>query len=524
MDLFQILLAITGVVATTFFLHRNWKASSRAPNSGRKSPPEPTGAWPLIGHLHKLGGPNSLHRNLAELADKYGPVFKIRLGIQQAVVVSNWEAVKECFTTHDKAFGNRPTSSAGVYLGYNYAGFGFAPCGPFWREMRKLVLSEVLSSRRLEMLKHIRISEIETSIKELYSDITKNDGASPAKVVISEWIEQLTLNIIMRTIAGRRYTEDGSKKEAQHFKRVVKEFMYTSAQFVVSDIIPIPLLRWLDPNGIIKEMKRIAKEVDAMCETWIDEHVERRMRNKSGPEDDKDFIDVLLSKIEDGSTYGHSRDTVIKATITNIILAGSDTTAINLIWVLSLLLNNRDAMRKAQEEIDKNVGKERWVEETDIKHLVYLQAVVKETLRLYPPGPLSVPHQSIENCEVTGYSIPKDTRLFVNVWKLHRDPRIWSEPEKFLPERFLTRQAELDVSGQHFEFTPFGSGRRSCPGITFAMQVTQLTLARVLQGFDLITPSNLPVDMMEGQGMTLSKVNPVEVLMNPRLPSALYEN
>lgn len=319
MDLFPILLAITGLVATTtFFLHKNWKSSSKEPNSGKKSPPEPTGAWPLIGHLHKLSGPNSLHRKLAELADKYGPVFKIRLGNQQAVVISNWEAVKECFTTYDKAFGNRPASSAAVYLGYNYAAFGFAPYGPFWREMRKLVLLEVLSSRRLEMLKHIRISEIETSIKELYSDITKNndDGVSPAKVVVSEWIEQLTLNIIVRTVAGRRYTEYGTNKDAQHFKTVVRQFMYTSAQFVVSDIIPIPLLRWLDPNGIIKEMKRIAKEVDDICETWILEHVERRMRNKSGHEDDdKDFIDVLLSKIEDGSTHGHSRDTIIKATV-----------------------------------------------------------------------------------------------------------------------------------------------------------------------------------------------------------------
>lgn len=318
MDLFPILLAILGLVATTtFFLHRNWKSSSKEPNRGTKSPPEPTGAWPLIGHLHKLSGPNSLHRKFAELADKYGPVFKIRLGNQQAVVISNWEAVKECFTTYDKALGNRPASSAGVYLGYNYAAFGFAPYGPFWREMRKLVLLEVLSSRRLEMLKHIRISEIETSIKELYSDFTKNsDSASPAKVVISEWIEQLTLNIIVRTIAGRRYSEDGTKKDAQHFKTVVKQYMYTSAQFVVSDIIPIPLLRWLDLNGIIKEMKRIAKEVDSICETWIHEHVERRMKNKSENEDDdKDFIDILLTKIEDGSTHGHSRDTLIKATV-----------------------------------------------------------------------------------------------------------------------------------------------------------------------------------------------------------------
>ncbi|KAF7152786.1 hypothetical protein RHSIM_Rhsim01G0216500 [Rhododendron simsii] len=211
--------------------------------------------------------------------------------------------------------------------------------------------------------------------------------------------------------------------------------------------------------------------------------------------------------------------------LVNLILAGSDTTSINLTWVLSILLNNRPALTRAQEEIDTQIGKTRWVEERDVKSLVYLQAIVKETLRLYPPGPLSIPHQATADCEIGGYNIPKGTRVFPNVWKLHRDPRVRPDPEEFVPERWLAgnHAAGVDVSGKNFELSPFGSSRRSCPGTTVAMQVTQLTLARLIQGFELATPGNEAVDMSEGLGMTLPKVKPLEVVITPRLSSDLYE-
>jgi cytochrome P450 len=207
----------------------------------------------------------------------------------------------------------------------------------------------------------------------------------------------------------------------------------------------------------------------------------------------------------------------------NLILAGSDSTSINLTWLLSLLLNNKHALKRAQEELDLKVGRDRWVEEHDIKDLVYLQAVIKETLRLYPPGPLSVPHEAMGDCQVCGYDVLKGTRVFVNVWKLHRDPRVWSDPEAFLPERFLTSHANVDASGQHFEFTPFGSGRRACPGFLLALQISHLTLARLLQGFEWRTPMNVAVDMAEGLGITLPKTTPLEVVLTPRLSAKLYQ-
>nr|QNS29957.1 cytochrome P450 [Nothapodytes nimmoniana] len=488
------------------------------------SPPEPSGAWPLIGHLHLLGGQKPVAQNLANLADKYGSIFSIRLGVHRTIVISSWEAVKECFTHNDRKFAARPVSTHGKYLGYDHAAFGFASYGPYWREMRKLALIEVLSTRRLEKLRQVRVSELEDCIKELCNLIaSKNNGEV---VTISHWLEQSILNIIVRTIAGKRYssTTDGLEdEEARRFRTVIKEFMHVSGDFVLSDAIPLPFLRWMDLQGNIKKMKRISEELDSIFEGWLREHVERRAKSEAvDGEELHDFLDVLISVIDDKFSFLYSRETIIKATAMNLILAGSDSTAVHLEWLLSLLLNKRDVLKYAQEEIEIKVGKNRWVQESDIPNLVYLQAIVKEGLRLYPPGPLAVPHEAMEDCRVGGFHIPKGTRLFVNVWKLHRDPRVWTDPEEFRPERFLSDHADVDVSGQHYEFIPFGSGRRSCPGIQFASLVTHLTLARLIQGFEFRTVANEPVDMTEGMGVTLPRATPLEVLITLRLPSQFY--
>ncbi|OIT28660.1 cytochrome p450 82g1, partial [Nicotiana attenuata] len=178
-----------------------------------------------------------------------------------------------------------------------------------------------------------------------------------------------------------------------------------------------------------------------------------------------------------------------------IILDGADTTAVQWTWLMSLLLNNPNVMKRAQEETDIKIGKKKWIEESDVQDLAYLQAITKEALCLYPPAPLLAPHKATKDCKILGYDVPKGTRLFVNPWKIHRDPRIWSDPENF----------------QNFEFIPIGSGRRSCPGMKFATIVTLLTFARLLQGFDFSTPSNMAVDMREGLDINMPKATILEV-------------
>ncbi|XP_022772432.1 cytochrome P450 82A3-like [Durio zibethinus] len=150
--------------------------------------------------------------------------------------------------------------------------------------------------------------------------------------------------------------------------------------------------------------------------------------------------------------------------------------------------------------------------------------LTKETLRLYPAAPLSVIHEAIEDCTVNGYHVSAGTWLIFNLQKIHRDQQVWSDPCEFRPERFLTTHKDVDVRGQNFELIPFGSGRRMCPGVSFALQILRLTLANVLHWFEFETPSDEPVDMREEAGLTSPKATPLEVHITPRLPAFLYES
>uniref|UniRef100_A0A2P2JNX3 Cytochrome P450 n=1 Tax=Rhizophora mucronata TaxID=61149 RepID=A0A2P2JNX3_RHIMU len=524
MDFSSHLLAISGLLALVL-LYQSWKRRDHSYKSkGLLLVPEPSGALPIIGHLHLLGAQKTLARTLAAMADKYGPIFTIWLGKHRAVVVSGSEAIKECFTTNDRILASRPKSSHGEYLSYNYASFGFASYGTYWRNIRKIATIQLLSSQRLKLLRHVQVSEVNMLIKDLYF-FYKTNNRDSSKIVISEHLEQLTLNMITRMIAGKRYFNSCNSENEGEGKRIgelMKEFMYISGALVPSDLIPF--LRWMNYFlGPIKTMKRLSREFDLVLESWIEEHKTKRLKISEPKNMQEDFIDVLLSVLEDDLIFGHTRNTIIKATAMTLLIAGADTTSIALTWILANLLSNRHALERAQEELDLKVGRERWVEDSDVGNLVYLQAIVKETLRLYPPGPLSVPHEAAEDFCISGYHVPKGTRLLVNLWKLHRDPNVWSSPEEFMPERFLTMQANMGVSGQDFVLIPFGSGRRSCPGMTFALQAIHMTLAKLLQGFNLTTPMNVPVDMTEGLGITLPKATPLEVQIVPRLDPTFYE-
>ncbi|KAL9421822.1 hypothetical protein AB3S75_034151 [Citrus x aurantiifolia] len=482
--------------------------------------PEAGGAWPLIGHLHLLRRPEPAHRVLGNMADKYGPIFTMKLGVKQALVVSNWEIAKECFTTNDKAFAGRPKTMATELLGYNFSVIGFAPYGNYWRQSRKIATIELLSNCRLEKLKHVRESEVKASIQRLYKNcISSSSSRKVVSVEMIHWLEGTVLDIILRIIAGKRHTS--KSKEVNDWQQQITKFTALSGQFVVSDALPF--LRWLDIGGYERLMSKTAKYFDIILQEWLDEH---KMKRDSGDvKGDEDFMYVLLSLLDDNAEQLPDRDAdaVIKAICVTVIVAAADTSVVTLTWAIALLLNNRDVLKKAQDELDIQVGTERPVNESDTRNLVYLQAIIKETMRLYPAAPLLLPHESIEECVVNGYHVPAGTQLFVNAWKIQRDPCVWEEPCQFQPERFLTRYKDIDVRGQNFELIPFGSGRRMCPAVSLGLQVMQLTLASLVHGFDFTTPSDEPVDMGEAMGLTIAKATPLEVLVSPRLSASLYD-
>ena len=240
------------------------------------------------------------------------------------------------------------------------------------------------------------------------------------------------------------------------------------------------------------------------------------------------FIYQVLSTMEhsDQKTQfiGLDTDTVIKSLCQNLIVGGYDTIAVSSTWVISLLLNNRDVLKKAQEELDANVGKDRQVEDSDTGKLVYLQAIIKEVMRLYPSGPL-LERVVTEDCEIGGYHVGAGERILVNIWKVQRDPNVWSDPLEFRPERFLGdgEAMKKDLRGQDFEFIPFGSGRRICPAVTFSLGFMNLILARLIHSFDMRTPMDAMVDLTGSPSLINKKVTPLQVLLAPRLNSSVYK-
>ncbi|KAI3684781.1 hypothetical protein L6452_34007 [Arctium lappa] len=347
--------------------------------------PEASGAWPIIGHFNLFGASSNLpHLALASMADRYGPIFTVRLGIRRVLVVSSPEIAKEIFTTHDVIVSDRPKYLAAKILGHNYASLSFAPYGPYWSGMRKIISQELLSSSRLEKLKFVQVFELENSIKnmlELWRE--KRDADGKALVEMKTWFGELTMNTVLRMVAEKRYTaieDDDDEEEMKRHRKVMREWFLYLGRFVVADTFPF--LGWLDLGGHEKTMKRVATELDSMVGKWLDEHRRKRASDETSRE--KDFIDVMMSVVEDDPSTDYDADTIIKANCMTLIVSGTDTTAVTLTWALSLLLNNRYALRKAQEELEMHIGKDRQVNESDIKNLVYLQAVVKEALRLYP--------------------------------------------------------------------------------------------------------------------------------------------
>ena len=177
---------------------------------------------------------------------------------------------------------------------------------------------------------------------------------------------------------------------------------------------------------------------------------------------------------------------------------------------MALLLNHPEAMNKAVAEIDAHVGQDRLLDEQDLPKLTFLHNIINETLRLFPPVPLLVPHESSGDCTLCGFDIPRGTMLLVNLWTIHRDPELWVEATKFVPERFETGE------GEGYKLIPFGAGRRVCPGVNLGRRVMALALGTLIQTFEWERVGKEEIDLTEGIGLSMPKAKPLQALCRPR--------
>ncbi|KAD6119719.1 hypothetical protein E3N88_10990 [Mikania micrantha] len=457
---------------------------------------------PVIGHLHLLS-PHP-HQAFHKLSIKHGPLFQLYLGSTPCVVVSSPETAKEILKTHETAFLDRPPNSIVDYFAYGGKGFIFAPYGPYWKFLKKIIMSELLNGKTLDSLIPVRHDEINRFIKHLSQKA--KDGRF---VELEGELMKLTSNVISRLFMSKRCSEEDD--EIGNIAKIIAETGEIIGKFNLSDHI------WFCKNLDLQGFGRISKDVhgrfDAVIEMIIRDHEKARMQDKGV----KDLLNILLDISEDESMEMKLTRENIKAFIKDILAAGTDTSAISVEWALAELINHPNIMKKAVEEIDQVVGKNRLLNEKDIPNLPYLQAIVKESLRLHPTAPLIL-RSSTQDRNVGGYHIPANTTTLVNVWSLGRDPIHWDQPLKFKPERFEGKQ--WDVRGQHFHLLPFGTGRRMCPGTSLGLLTVHITLGAMIQCFEWKAGryGNLSmVDMEEGIGITLPRANPLVCIPVARL-------
>ncbi|KAI0504814.1 hypothetical protein KFK09_015767 [Dendrobium nobile] len=432
---------------------------------------------PILGHLHHFTKP--LHQTFTDLAGRLGPVIYLRFGSRPVVVISSPELAELCLTTHGAV-----------------------------RVHRTAAATELLFSHCLRSAARIRADETRRLLRGLFREAeaaaAEWSAGGAVKVELKSRLFGMGVDAMMRMVAGKNYYGEGvvAAEEGRRFREVIENFFGLRRVSKVGDFLP--WLSWVDMVEVGQRLPTFRERMDELLQELIEE--QRGRLNSAASENT--MLSLLLSlQTTDPENYS---DSFIKDIVMSFIIAGTETISNTIEWAVSLLLNNAEKLKKARTEIDDLIGHHRLLSESDLPNLPYLHCIISETLRLYPAAPLLVAHESSSECVIDGYDVPAGTMLLVNVYSIHRNPEVWQEPTKFIPERFQSSRAEGSV------VLPFGLGRRRCPGEALAGRMVGLVLGSMIQCFEWERVGSEAVDMKERASATLPKVAPLEAVCTPR--------
>ncbi|GJS09962.1 geraniol 8-hydroxylase-like protein [Tanacetum coccineum] len=455
-------------------------------------PPGPAGL-PIIRNLLDIGA--NPHESLAKLSKKHGPLMTIRLGSVTTVVASTPDAAREILQRNDVACSGRTIRDAATAMNDHDSAVIWIQPNQEWRTLRKALNTCLTQKQKIDTLSSLRQNVMGAMLEFLRESGRNNKAVDIGKLTFAVALNQMSNTILSHNVTSYDSDDIGG------FKTRVKTVMEVNGKFNIADIFP--LLKPLDPQNIRRQAKAAYSWLDTLIEGCVSTRLKHR---ESKLPRFGDVLDSLLDYSQD-----HEADFKLKhvnTLLVDMFLGGTETSSNTTEWVMTELLLNPHIFSRVREEVSATVEKDGKIQEAKILELPYLQAVIKESMRLHLAVPLLVPHKAETEIKLGKYVVPKNTQILVNAWAIARDPRYWDNPLMFNPERFLGN--EVDYKGQHFEFLPFGSGRRICPGIPLALRVVSFMVASFVYHFDWrLAHAREEMDMDVIFGLTLIRATPL---------------
>ncbi|XP_039169227.1 cytochrome P450 78A7-like [Eucalyptus grandis] len=464
---------------------------------------------PIFGSLLALRGRSGRdclpHRVLAAAAARTparAQLMAFSLGSAPAVVSSDPCTAREILAS--PGFADRPLKRSARSLMFERA-IGFAPAGAYWGLLRHVAESHLFTPRGVSAYEPARRLDCAAMVSRIAAEQRVR-----CFVALRDHLQLASLNSIMESVFGKRYDVGRDAEELEDLRSMVREGFELLGAFSWSDYVP-----WLsyvhDPARVDEHCARLVLRMKRFVRGIIAEH---RRKNDEGSNkvaaDEADFVDVLLSL--DGDEKLDEDDMV--AVLWEIIFEGTDTTALLTEWIMAELVLHPRVQETLRRELAgaASRGSRGGLTDADLARLPYLQAVVKEGLRMHPPGPLlSWARLSTSDVQLSnGMLVPAGTTAIVNMWAIAHDPSAWEDPDTFRPERFLER--DVDVRGGDRRLAPFGFGRRVCPGKNLGLATVTMWVAELVRRFEWAEHAEYPVDLSEVLKLSCEMKHPLHAV------------
>jgi len=467
-------------------------------------PPGPPG-WPVIGNLFQFTrSGKQFFEYVEDLVKIYGPILTLRLGTRTMIIISDASLAHEALIERGAQFATRPveTPTRKIFSSSEITVHS-AMYGPVWRSLRRNMVQNMLSSNRLKEFGSVRKSAMDKLIERIKSEARDNDGL----VWVLQNSRYAAFCVLLDICFGVEMEEESIEKMDQLMTAILN-----AVDPKLHDYLPILTpFNYNERNRALKLRRELVDFVVGFIE-------KRRKAIRTATVSSFSYLDTLfdLRIIEGSETTPSDEDLVTLCS--EFLNAGTDTTGAAIEWGIAELIANPEIQSRLYDEIKSTVG-DRAVDERDVDKMVLLQAVVKEILRRHPPTYFTLSHGVTEPTTLSGYNIPVGVNIEFYLPGISEDPKIWSEPKKFDPDRFLSGREDADITGvAGVKMMPFGVGRRICPGMGMATVHVHLMIARMVQEFEwLAYPPQSEMDFAGKLVFAVVMKKPLRAMVRPRV-------